>query len=329
MKAIINQTDNVVSDMLNGFYFEHQHRLTYDQDHQIISEALKTNQVALISGGGSGHEPAHFGYVADGMLTTSVSGRLFTPPSVEQILKAIQMSDVGDGVLLIVKNFASDVEMFQKAKEQAVTQGHSVETVIVDDDVSIEDQTHYKKRKRGVAGTIFVYKLLGAYARNGASLDTLKKVGDHITEQLHTLGVALSPAHLPVENQSTFTLDESEVYYGVGIHGEKGYRKEPFESSEQLAVELINKLKSIYMWKPGERFACLINGLGSTPLMEQYIFSHDVKRLMEIEGLKIDFFKVGTHMSSYNMAGISLSLLKLIEADWANYLQEPTNAPNW
>ncbi|MGM0523842.1 MAG: dihydroxyacetone kinase subunit DhaK [Bacillota bacterium] len=328
MKHIQNNPKKNVRAMLSAFHAEHSDRIQLDLTHKIIFQKV-TNQVALISGGGSGHEPADFGYVGAGMLTASVSGDLFTPPYPESIFEAIKQTDCGAGVLLIVKNFASDVEMFTKAKEIAEASGHNVELVTISDDHSIEDKLTYKKRKRGVAGTVLAQKILGAAAKNGASLAELIHLAENINDNLYTLGVALEPAYVPGTDEPSFTLTESEVYFGVGIHGEKGYRKEAFKSSEQLAIELVNKLKRMNHWQPNNSYAVLVNGLGSTPLMEQYIFTNDVRRLFQLEQLTIPFLKVGNHLTSYNMHGVSLTLLKLVDSNWANALKSTTDASHW
>ncbi|WP_000723352.1 DhaKLM operon coactivator DhaQ [Bacillus anthracis] len=305
MKKIMNDVQNIVQDMLHGFYFEHNDKVNYDETNNIIYvkdiEKLKQD-VAIISGGGSGHEPADIGYVGKGMLTAAVNGSIFTPPTVEQIVAAEQI-----------------------AKEE----GREIDHIIVNDDVSIEDDASFTKRRRGVAGTVFVQKILGAAALEGHSLEELTTLGCSVTENLHTLGVALSPANDPVKGQASFTLNEDEVFYGVGIHGEKGYRKEALSSSEILAIELMNKLKSIYRWRKGDNFAILINGLGATPLMEQYIFANDIRRLCELEGLQITFVKVGTLLTSLDMKGVSLSLLKIEDWDWVKWLKADTRVGSW
>ena len=313
--------------MLLAFQAEHQARLKLDTDHHIIYTP-DTKGVSLIAGGGSGHEPAHFGYVGEGMLTASVSGELFTPPFPDAILKAITLTDRGDGVCLVVKNFASDVEVFTKAMRQAKNLGHDVEMVIVSDDVSIDNKTTYSKRKRGVAGTVLMHKILGFFNQQGKSLQELTKVAEAISPHLLTLGVALSSAELP-HTAPFFTLDKDEVYFGVGIHGEPGYRKEPFQSSEQLAIELYNKLKHLHHFKPGEHYAFLINGLGATPLLEQYVFANDVRRLAALDKIMIDFLKTGTQLSSYNMQGISLTCLKITDPSITTALQAPVDVSHW
>lgn len=328
MKNIINNSNQMVNEMLKGFYFANQDRVKFNQKNKIIYREQKP-YVALVSGGGSGHEPAHLGYVGDGMLNAAVQGKLFTPPYPKQIIEAIRLTDSGAGVLLIVKNFAADVELFTEAMNIMRDKGHKVDMVIVNDDVSIENKETFQKRKRGVAGTVLVHKILGAAAKEGASLEKLKILGDTVTKNIHTLGVAIEPTIIPENHSPSFKLSDSEVYFGIGIHGEKGYRKETFYSSEQLAIELVNKLKSLYKWKSGDRYAVLVNGLGATPLMEQYIFANDIRRLLALEQLEVQFVKVGTHLTSFNMHGISLSMIKIDNPKWIDYLNAPTNATGW
>ncbi|WP_242220017.1 DhaKLM operon coactivator DhaQ [Bacillus cereus group sp. BfR-BA-01380] len=332
MKKIMNDVQNIVQDMLHGFYFEHNDRICYNAKHNIMyqKDLAKIRQnVVIISGGGSGHEPADIGYVGEGMLAVAVNGEIFTPPTPEQILAAIRSVPEDKSVLLIIKNFKADVESFLTAEALAIEEGRLVDHVIVNDDVSIEDDASFNKRRRGVAGTIFVHKILGAAALEGHSLQQLTDIGHAVIHNLHTLGVALSPAINPTQDKVSFTLQDNEVFYGVGIHGEKGYRKEALFSSEKLAIELMNKLKSIYRWKQRDKFAILINGLGATPLMEQYIFANDIRRLCELEGLDIRFVKVGTHLTSLDMQGTSLSLLKIEDPLWEKWLKANVEVASW
>ncbi|KFN02266.1 DhaKLM operon coactivator DhaQ [Bacillus clarus] len=332
MKKIMNDVQNIVQDMLCGFYFEHNDKISYDEKHNIIYQkniAEIQQDVVIISGGGSGHEPADIGYVGKGMLAAAVNGEIFTPPTVEQIVAATRLIPKEKSILFIIKNFKADVENFLAAEQIAKEEGRQIDHVIVHDDVSIEDDASFNKRRRGVAGTIFVQKILGAAALKGHSLEELQVIGRSVIHNLHTLGVALSSANDPVQGKASFTLQDDEVFYGVGIHGEKGYRKEILSSSEKLAIELMNKLKSIYRWKKGDYFALLINGLGATPLMEQYIFTNDIRRLCELEGLNVRFVKVGTHLTSLDMKGTSLSLLKLEDSDWERWLKVDVDVASW
>lgn len=329
MTKIINHVNNIVEETVQGFYFENKEDVHCDLKNKVIYRKKLSGQVAIISGGGSGHEPAHMGYVGEGMLAAAVCGQIFVPPTPEQVLAAIRHVDGDKGVLLIIKNFKADVESFLAAEAMAKEEGRNVDHVIVDDDVSVEEDSSYSKRKRGVAGTVLVHKILGAAACEGYSLRQLKELGVSVIRNLRTLGVALTPANNPEEHEPPFTLRESEVYFGIGIHGEKGYRKEGFSSSERLAIELMNKLRSLYRWKKDEHFAVLINGLGATPLMEQYIFANDIRRLMELDNLNACFVKVGTYLTSIDMKGISLSLLRIEDPLWLEWLKKGVRAPKW
>ncbi|WP_455661420.1 DhaKLM operon coactivator DhaQ [Pradoshia sp.] len=331
MKKILNDVHGAVNDMLHGFNFEYKAIIGYDRENDIIyrKNLSELEEVVLISGGGSGHEPAHFGYVGEGMLSMAVCGQIFMPPKPEQIAAAIRMVDKGKSILLIIKNFQADIDSFLAAEAVMKQEGWMVDHVIVNDDVSVEDDHSFKKRRRGVAGTVLVHKILGAAAMDGYTLPQLKALGEVVISKLHTLGVALSPANNPASQEEPFMLGDDEVFYGIGIHGEGGYRKEVFHSSEMLAIELMNKLKSLYRWKKGEAFAVLVNGLGAVPLMEQYVFANDIRRLCELEGLDIRFVKVGSQLTSLDMKGISLSLLKIEDPMWEKWLQRDVKTASW
>ncbi|MBO0486689.1 dihydroxyacetone kinase subunit DhaK [Vagococcus fluvialis] len=329
MTQIINKPKDTVSQVLNGVAFIHQDKLERVKNTGIIKyKNIKKNQVAVISGGGSGHEPAHFGYVGSGMLSASVSGPIFIPPKATEILKAIKEVNSEMGTLLIIKNFEADVTAFLEAEKLAKEAGLLVEHVIVNDDCSIEEGS-YKKRRRGVAGTIFVEKILGAAAQSGMTLGELKMLGEEVILATNTLGVALASGKEVGSEAEIFHLEEGQISFGIGIHGEAGYREETFFSSEYLANELINKLLAQYRDFPVERIGLMINGLGATTVMEQYIFANDVKRLLQLEGIEVVFQKSGDFMTSTNMAGISLTFLALKEDKWLDYLKEETDAFAW
>ncbi|WP_353947984.1 dihydroxyacetone kinase subunit DhaK [Sporolactobacillus sp. Y61] len=332
MKKIINSKEHIIEDMFRGIAFNYQDRLTrIGRTGIFCSKKRKRDQVAVIGGGGSGHEPTDTGYVGEGMLTAAVCGQLFTPPGADDIFKAIKTVAVPAGVLLVVKNFKADIESFNRARQRAAQEGISVEMVIVADDIATErlDRKTYTLTKRGVAGTVFVQKILGAAAASGMSLKGLKTLGDQVAESTKSLGVALSPSTITNQDKVLFSLKEDEIYYGIGIHGEPGYRIEKMHSSERLAIELVNKLKNAFSWKKGETFAVMVNGLGSTPLMDQFIFANDVGRLINLYGLKTPIRKVGNYMTSNDMYGISLTFLRLTDPQWLTYLRMPTDAYAW
>lgn len=329
MTQILNKPEDTVSQILNGVSFIHQEKLERVPQTGIIKYRHVTNQsVAIISGGGSGHEPAHFGYVGRGMLQASISGPVFVPPSVEDILQGIEEINAPKGTLLIIKNFEADVRNFLEAKKQARQKGYLVEHVIVNDDCSIEKGS-YRKRRRGVAGTVFVHKILGAAAANGMNLNDLKELGEDVVASMNTLGVAVSSGRKIGSDERVFELEKDEISFGIGIHGEPGYRKEPFFSSEYLANELLNKLLVRYSEISSKQFAILINGLGSTTLMEQFVFSNDIKRLLELEQVNCVFQKSGNFMTSTDMSGISLTLLEIKDLSWLDYLKQETDAFAW
>ena len=329
MKKIINNPENVVTEMLDGLAYVHHdlvHRLSgFDI---IARNEQDSGQVGLISGGGSGHEPAHAGFVGDGMLSAAIAGAVFTSPTPDQILEAIKEADQGAGVFMIVKNYSGDIMNFEMAQELAEMEGIEVTSVVVDDDIAVENSL-YTQGRRGVAGTIFVHKILGHAAREGKSLAEIKDLADKIVPNIHTIGLALSGATVPEVGKPGFVLAEDEIEYGIGIHGEPGYRKESMQPSRLLAEELTGKLIEAFGVKTGERYALLINGMGATPLMEQYIFANDVASLLGAAGLDVVYRKLGNYMTSIDMAGLSLTLMKIEDDAWLEALESPVKTIAW
>lgn len=329
MKKIINNPENVVTEMLDGLAYVH-HDLVHRVDgFDIIARNEQApGQVGLISGGGSGHEPAHAGFVGDGMLSAAIAGAVFTSPTPDQILEAIKEADQGAGVFMVVKNYSGDIMNFEMAQELAEMEGIEVASVVVDDDIAVENSL-YTQGRRGVAGTIFVHKILGHAAREGKSLAEIKALADKIVPNIHTIGLALSGATVPEVGKPGFVLAEDEIEYGIGIHGEPGYRKESMQPSRLLAEELTGKLIEAFEAKTGERYALLINGMGATPLMEQYIFANDVASLLGAAGLDVVYRKLGNYMTSIDMAGLSLTLMKIEDEAWLNALESPVKTIAW
>lgn len=329
MKKIINNPENVVTEMLDGLAYVH-HDLVYRlSGFDIIARNEQdSGQVGLISGGGSGHEPAHAGFVGDGMLSAAIAGAVFTSPTPDQILEAIKEADQGAGVFMIVKNYSGDIMNFEMAQELAEMEGIEVASVVVDDDIAVENSL-YTQGRRGVAGTIFVHKILGHAAREGKSLAEIKDLADKIVPNIHTIGLALSGATVPEVGKPGFVLAEDEIEYGIGIHGEPGYRKESMQPSRLLAEELTGKLIEAFEAKTGERYALLINGMGATPLMEQYIFANDVASLLGAAGLDVVYRKLGNYMTSIDMAGLSLTLMKIEDEAWLTALESPVKTIAW
>ena len=329
MKKIINKPENVVTEMLDGLAYVHSDLVHRVEGFDIIARNEQdAGQVGLISGGGSGHEPAHAGFVGDGMLSTAIAGAVFTSPTPDQILEAIKEADQGAGVFMVVKNYSGDIMNFEMAQELAEMEGIEVASVVVDDDIAVENSL-YTQGRRGVAGTIFVHKILGHAAREGKSLAEIKDLADKIVPNIHTIGLALSGATVPEVGKPGFVLAEDEIEYGIGIHGEPGYRKESMQPSRQLAEELTGKLLEAFEAKAGERYALLINGMGATPLMEQYVFTNDVASILGDAGLDVAFKKLGNYMTSIDMAGLSLTLMKIAEDAWLEALESPVKTIAW
>lgn len=326
MKKIINEPKDVLNEMLEGFTYAHSDLIKRLPNSGVIQRKYTSkNNVALVSGGGSGHEPSHAGFVGEGMLAAAVCGEVFTSPTPDQIAEAIKAANQGAGVLLIVKNYSGDIMNFEMAQELSELDGIRVEQVVVNDDISIEDTA--STGKRGVAGTVLVHKILGAAAEAGATLEELKSLGETVVSNMASLGVSLSPAIVPETGKPGFQLADDELEYGVGIHGEPGYSREKMKPSNKIAAELVSKLKQHFTWDSGDHFAVFVNGLGATPLMEQYIFMKDVCDLLEKDKLIIDYKKVGSFMTSIEMAGVSLTLLKLEDDKWVSHLNEAVYTP--
>ena len=306
MKKIINAPGDIVPEMIAGLVASYPQYLKQIPETTAVvrnDAAFKQKKkVGVISGGGSGHEPLHAGYVGQGMLDAAVAGQVFTSPTPDQIYAAIKAVDQGEGVLMIVKNYSGDVMNFDMAKDLASVDDIDVESVVVDDDVAVKDSL-YTQGRRGVAGTIFVEKIIGAAAEAGLSLDELKKLGDAV-----------------VKNTKSF---------GVGINNEPGTGQEKLPTSKALAKQLIGKLTVEFKDPKAHAYAVLVNGMGATPLSEQYIFMGDVLNELHAQGLKADFTKAGNYVTSLDMAGVSLTMLALDDPQWLNYLNASAHTVGW
>ncbi|HEN3196332.1 TPA: dihydroxyacetone kinase subunit DhaK [Streptococcus agalactiae] len=329
MKKILNQPTDVVTEMLDGLAYVHNDLVHRIEGFDIIARnEEKSGKVALISGGGSGHEPSHAGFVGEGMLSAAVCGAVFTSPTPDQVLEAIKEADEGAGVFMVIKNYSGDIMNFEMAQDMAEMEGIEVASVVVDDDIAVEDSL-YTQGKRGVAGTILVHKILGHAARHGKSLQEIKAIADELVPNIHTVGLALSGATVPEVSKPGFVLAEDEIEFGIGIHGEPGYRKEKMQPSKALATELVDKLIESFDAKSGEKYGVLINGMGATPLMEQYVFANDVAKLLEDKGIEVNYKKLGNYMTSIDMAGLSLTLIKLENQEWLEALNSDVTTIAW
>ena len=325
MKKIINDPQNVVTEMVDGLVRSYPQYVKKLPDTFALirsNKASMENKVGIVSGGGSGHEPTHAGFVGKGMLSAAVAGQVFTSPTPDQIYAAIKAVDRGKGVFLVVKNYSGDVMNFDMAKDLAEMDGIKIKSIIVDDDIAVENSL-YTQGRRGVAGTVLMHKILGAAADQNASLDELEVLAEKVLSKLKTIAVALSAATVPEVGKPGFELAADEIEYGVGIHSEPGYRREKIKPAKDLAAELLRKIDQELNLTSSKKYALLINGMGATPLMEQYIFSHNILDLVAQKQIKPAFIKVGNYMTSLDMAGISLTLLELADEKWLDYLNYP------
>ena len=314
MKKIINNPDFVVEDMLKGMVLAHPEYLRQLDNADVlvrVNSPIK-EKVALVSGGGSGHEPAHGGYVGTGMLDAAIAGAVFTSPTPDQVYEAIKAVDSGSGVLLVIKNYTGDVMNFEMAKEMAEMEGIKVSTVVVNDDVAVENST-YTAGRRGIAGTIFVHKIAGAKAETLASLEEVTAVAEKVIANVRSMGMALSSCIVPAAGKPNFTLGDNEVEIGMGIHGEPGTHREELRTSDEISEHMLNKILADINLENGDEVAVMVNGLASTPLMELYIVNKKVNEMLTSRGIKIHRTFVGEFMTSLEMAGFSISVLKLDE----------------
>lgn len=325
---IINEPKNALNQAIQGIQRAYPNLKWVPTTFGCYDRTFNDDQVPLIAGGGSGHDPAHWGYVGHGMLTAAIMGQIFQPPTPTEIVKVTKQVTHQQQAFFIVKNFPADVAAFTEAQQQLVSEHWHVGMCIVADDISVDNDS-LKQRRRGVAGTIFVQKILGAAAVQGATIAELTTLATALTPNVKTIGVAASGSQIPGKESASFTLKTNEIYYGIGIHGEAGYRREPFQSSELLAQELVSKLKLNFTWKPDDHYAVLVNSLGGTTPMETMVFNNDVHELLELASLQIDFNKVGTFLTSNGMHGLSLTLLKLADPTWLTALKYPVTTAAW
>jgi phosphoenolpyruvate---glycerone phosphotransferase subunit DhaK len=309
MKKLINAVDDVLSESLRGFAEAHADlvRISQDPTYVVRAEAPVRGKVALISGGGSGHEPMHAGFVGYGMLDAACPGQVFTSPTPDQMVAAAEAVDGGAGLLLIVKNYAGDVMNFEMAGEML---SGDVATVLTNDDVAVEDST-YTTGRRGVAGTVLVEKIVGAAAEAGADLADCKALGDRVNKATGSMGVALTSCTVPAAGSPTFAIGDDEMEMGVGIHGEPGRRRVALESANAIADELTGGICAALDPSAGERVLLLVNGFGGTPLMELYLMYHAAVQRCRDRGLEVARSLVGNYTTSLEMAGCSLTLTRL------------------
>jgi dihydroxyacetone kinase-like protein len=313
MKKVINNPEIVVEELLEGMVYAYpQYVEKLEKANVLVRKDKKKDKVALVSGGGSGHEPSHGGFVGKGMLDGAVAGAVFTSPTPDQIYEAIKAVATDAGVLLIIKNYTGDVMNFDMAKEMAEMGGIKVESVIVDDDVAVQNST-WTIGRRGIAGTVFVHKIAGAMAEIGANLEEVKSAAEKVIANVRSMGMALTPCIVPAAGKPNFTLAENEMEVGMGIHGEPGTHREELKAADEIVSDLMGRILEDMPLDENNEVSIMINGLGATPLMELFIINRKVNKILEQKGVKVYKTIVGEYMTSIEMAGFSISVLKLDE----------------
>lgn len=311
MKKLINDKNTIVDEVIKGMVKAFPEKLDRVENEPIvIRKNKKENKVSLISGGGSGHEPSHAGFVGYGMLDAAVCGEIFTSPGADKVYNAIKAVDAGKGVLLIIKNYSGDIMNFEMAAEMAAMEGINVKQVVVDDDIAVENST-YTVGRRGIAGTVLVHKILGAAAEKGYDLDKLVELGNKVIKNLKTMGMSLKPCTVFTTGKESFSLADDEVEIGLGIHGEPGTHREKMSTANSFTEKLFTKIWTESNAKEGDKFAVLVNGLGETTPIELFIINNHLQDLLADKKANVVKTFVGNYMTSLDMGGFSITLLKL------------------
>ena len=327
MKKILNDVDSVEAEMIQGLVKSAPKMLRkLDYGTIVVRANKKEGKVALVSGGGSGHEPAHAGYVGAGMLDGAVAGTVFTSPTPDQVLEGIKAVATEQGVLCIVKNYTGDIMNFEMAVEMAADEGIKADYVVVNDDVAVRDSL-YTTGRRGVAGTVFVHKIAGAKAEQGASLADVKGVAEKVVANVRSMGMAIEPCTVPAAGKQGVELADDEMEIGIGIHGEPGTHREKLRPANEIAKMLIDEILSDLDYK-GKDVVVMVNGMGGTPLMELYIVNNFVQDYLKEQGVHVYDTMVGNYMTSIEMAGFSLTLLRL-DDDMKALYDAPADTLAW
>jgi phosphoenolpyruvate---glycerone phosphotransferase subunit DhaK len=323
MKKLINGPDTILTESLDGFAAAHAGLVVLGEDRKFVRRrTLSPGKVALVSGGGSGHEPLHAGFVGTGMLDAACPGQVFTSPTPDQMVAAAEAVDTGAGVLFIVKNYEGDVMNFEMAAEMA---GREVLTVITDDDVAVEKST-WSTGRRGVAGTLVVEKIVGAAAERGLGLASLQAIGASVNARTRSMGVALTSCTVPAAGTPTFTLADDEMEMGVGIHGEPGRRRVKLGRADDIAEDMLNAICVDLDAPAGSECLLLVNGFGGTPVMELYLMVNAARRILNGKGLRIVRYLTGSYVTSLEMAGCSLTV-SILDSDTASLWDAPVKTP--
>jgi dihydroxyacetone kinase-like protein len=328
MKKLINDPADVVGEALHGFEAAHGDRVRVDHANKVVyrKDAPRPWKVGLISGGGSGHEPMHGGFVGPGMLDAACAGEVFTSPVPDQMMAATKQVDSGAGVLHIVKNYTGDVMNFEMAAEMAAADtGTEVRSVVTNDDVAVQDSL-YTAGRRGVGVTVLLEKIAGAAAEQGRSLAEVSDVATKVNDNGRSMGMALTSCTVPAAGKPTFDLAEDEMEVGVGIHGEPGRQRLPLAPAKEIAALLVDPVLSDLPYTSGDAVVAFVNGMGGTPLIELYVMYNEVKQLLDAAGITIARSLVGNYITSLEMAGCSVTLLK-VDDDLLGLWDAPVSTP--
>jgi dihydroxyacetone kinase-like protein len=330
MKKFLNATDTLLAESLDGFAAAHADIVELGAERKFVRRrTLTPGKVALISGGGSGHEPLHAGFVGLGMLDAACPGQVFTSPTPDQMVAAIEAVDTGAGCLMIVKNYEGDVMNFEMAAELAAAGDRRVESVVTNDDVAVPNST-WSTGRRGVAGTLVVEKIVGAAAEQGRKLEELRDLGRQVNERTRSFGIALSRCTVPAAGKPTFELGPDEIEVGVGIHGEPGRRRGKLASADAIAEDMLGAILGDLAPPTGSECLLLVNGFGGTPLMELYLMVNAARSILAGRGLAVTRHLTGSLVTSLDMAGCSLTV-SLLDAQLTRLWDSPvrTAALSW
>lgn len=327
MKKLINAPDDVVRESLEGFAAAHPDLVTvhFDPTYVVRADGVPEGKVGILSGGGSGHEPMHNGFVGRGMLDAACPGEVFTSPTPDQMLAATEAADGGAGVLHLVKNYTGDVMNFEMAAEMGEDEGVKVESVVINDDVAVEDST-YTAGRRGVGGTVLIEKICGAAADAGQSLEEVSDLARHCNDEVRSMGMALTSCTVPSAGEPTFDLNEDEMEIGIGIHGEPGRDRMPIEPADEIVERLMEPILSDLPFKDGDDILLFVNGMGATPMVELYLCYRKAAEIAEARGLTVVRNLVGPYITSLEMAGLSITMLRMND-DLVTLWDAPVHTP--
>ena len=327
MKKLINAPEDVVRESLKGMAAAHPDLLTvhFDPTYVIRADGVPDGKVGLLSGGGSGHEPMHNGFVGRGMLDAACPGEVFTSPTPDQMQAATEAVDAGAGVLHIVKNYTGDVMNFEMAEELAESSGIDVRSVVIDDDVAVEDST-YTAGRRGVGGTVLIEKICGAAADKGYALDELEALCTRCNDTVRSMGMALTSCTVPTAGEPTFDLGENEMEIGIGIHGEPGRQRMDVEPADDVVERLMTPIVDDLPFQEGDDVILFVNSMGGTPLIEVYLAYRKAAALAEQHGLRVVRNLVGPYITSLEMAGLSITMMRA-DDDIVDLWDAPVHTP--